>query len=78
MKRKRALAPALTWRRGRVFDKSVGETYARLVTEGARAWEIAARVASTVSTERVTPPPGLNTVDLLKSCSKGLVWARTA
>ena len=73
VKRKRALAPALTWRRGRVFDKSVGETYARLVTEGARALGNRARVASTVSTERGTPPPpGLNTVDLLKSCSKGL------
>ena len=73
-KRQRAShAPALTWRRGRVFDKSVGEMYARLVTEGARALENRARAVSADSTERAKPPPpGLNTVDLLKSCSKGL------
>jgi len=73
-KRQRAShAPALTWRRGRVFDKSVGEMYARLVTEGARALENRARAVSAESTERAKPPPpGLNTVDLLKSCSKGL------
>lgn len=70
---RRACAPALTWRRGRVFDKSVGEMYARLVTEGARALGNRARVVSSDSTERAKPPPpGLNTVDLLKSCSKGL------
>lgn len=63
----------LTWRRGRVFDKTVGEMYAGLAREGARARGNRARVAAASSTERANaPPPGLNTVDLLKSCSSGL------
>ena len=66
---------AIVWRRGRVFDKSVGEAYARLVSESLSARDDAcvARVASSTETETLKPPPcGLNTVDLLKSCSAGM------
>ena len=65
--------PSLTWRRGRVFDAAVGKMYAGLARDGARERGGRARVASASSAERaIPPPPGLNTVDLLKSCSSGL------
>ena len=64
---------SVVWRRGRVFDKSVGEAYARLVSESARDDASYARVSMSTETETSKPPPcGLNTVDLLKSCSAGM------
>ena len=72
---------SVVWRRGRVFDKKIGEAYARLVggSLSARDGACVARVASSTETETLKPPPcGLNTVDLLKSCSAGMGWARTA
>ncbi|GAB4821904.1 hypothetical protein N2152v2_008950 [Parachlorella kessleri] len=60
--------PALEWGRGRVFDAEVGAVFQRLVHEARqlRVTEVSEKE------ERRQRPPGLNTVELLKTASSSL------
>ena len=65
-------SPAIAWHRARVFDKQIGEMYRELIADGV-ATEKGLKVSQCATDEKKNPPPpGLHTVDLLKSASKGM------
>lgn len=58
----------LEWERGRVFDQDVGQVFAAAVKDAGSL-----RVQSVTAKEDRKPrPPGLNTVELLKTASSAL------